>query len=72
MSQNQAPPAHITTVAEFPPGYFLENLVVRADGSVLITEVNHRELWYVPPSDKHVPVEPIKLHSFDQPTVGIV
>ena len=72
MSHNQAPQARLTTVAEFPPGYFLENLVVRADGSVLITEVNHRELWYVPPSDHHVPVEPVRLHTFDQPTVGIV
>ena len=72
MSQNHAPQAHITTVAEFPPGSFLENLVVRADGSVLITEVNHRGLWYVPPSDGHVPVEPMHLHTFDEPTVGIV
>ena len=72
MSQNHAPQAHITTVAEFPPGSFLENLVVRADGSVLITEVNHRGLWYVPPSNGHVPVEPMHLHTFDEPTVGIV
>ena len=72
MSQNHAPQAHITMVAEFPPGFFLENLVVRADGSVLITEVNHHGLWYVPPSDGHVPVEPVHLHTFDEPTVGIV
>ena len=63
MSQNHAPQAHITTVAEFPAGSFLENLVVRADGSVLITEVNHHGLWYVPPSDGHVPVEPVHLHT---------
>ena len=72
MSTNKAPQARITTIAEFPPGYFLENLVVREDGSVLVTEVNHRELWYVPPSDGHVPVEPVHLHTFEQPTVGIV
>ena len=72
MSTNKAPQARITTIAEFPPGYFLENLVVREDGSVLVTEVNHRELWYVPPSDDHVPVEPVHLHTFEQPTVGIV
>ena len=72
MSTNQAPQAQITTVAEFPPGFFLENLVVRADGSVLITEVIHRGLWYVPPFDGRTPVEPVQLHTFDQPTVGIV
>ena len=72
MSQNHAPQARITTIAEFPPGFFLENLVVRQDGSVLITEVVHHGLWYVPPSDGHARVEPVLLHTFDEPAVGIV
>ena len=72
MSHNQAPQARLTTIAEFPPGSFLENLVVRKDGSVLITEVNHHGFWYVPPSDDHTTVEPVLLHTFEQPTVGIV
>jgi len=33
------PAVTLTPVAYFPEGYFLENLAVRADGSVLITAV---------------------------------
>src|SRR6516162_7101562 len=39
--------AKLTTVASFPENYFLENLAVRADNSVLITALNHKQLWYV-------------------------
>ena len=42
------PDVTVTPVAYFPEKYFLENLVVRADGSVLITAVLQKELWYVP------------------------
>ena len=42
------PSVALTPVAYFPEGYFLENLAVRADGSVLVTTVTHQELWYVP------------------------
>ena len=45
---NKAPQARLTTVAEFPKNYFLENLAVRTDNSILITAMNHGELWYVP------------------------
>ena len=52
MSQhNEAPKAHLTTVAEFPKNYFLENLAVRSDNSILITAMNHGELWYVSAAD---------------------
>jgi hypothetical protein len=40
--------AKLTTIATFPKNYFLENLVVRSDNSILITALNHTELWYVP------------------------
>jgi hypothetical protein len=52
MSQhNKAPKAHLTKVAEFPKNYFLENLAVRSDNSILITVMNHSELWYgLPPT----------------------
>jgi hypothetical protein len=33
------PAVTLTRVAHFPENYFLENLVVRADGSVLVTTV---------------------------------
>ncbi len=42
------PHATLTPVAYFPEHYFLENLAVRADGSLLVTAVLRRELWYVP------------------------
>lgn len=45
------PEARLTPVALFPEHYFLENLAVRADGSLLVTAVLQRELWYVPAPD---------------------
>ena len=72
MSHNKAPQARLTTVACFPTKYFLENLAVRADNSVLVTAMNHKELWYVPPSVTDATVEPVCIHTFDQPTLAIV
>ena len=71
MSHNKALQAHLTTVAQFPKEYFLENLAVRADNSVLITAMNHKELWYVPPASEKGEVEAICLHTFDTPTTGL-
>ena len=71
MSENQAPQARLTTVAEFPKRYFLENLAVREDNSVLVTAMNHNELWYVPPSSDGGTVEPLRLHTFDTPVTGL-
>ena len=65
-------PGTLTTVALFPVRSFLENLAVRSDDSVLVTSMNARELFYVPASSGDVPVEPILLHRFDQPTTGLV
>jgi hypothetical protein len=64
--------ARLTTVATFPKNYFLENLVVRSDNSILITALNHKELWYVPPSRHDSPVEPLLLFTFSQLAMGIV
>src|SRR5271156_305750 len=64
--------AKLTTVATFPKNYFLENLVVRSDNSILITALNHKELWYVPPSRHDSPVEPLPLFTFSQLAMGIV
>jgi hypothetical protein len=72
MSQhNKAPTAQLTTVAEFPKNYFLENLAVGSDNSILITAMNHSELWYVPPADGDEQVAPMLLHKFDMLTMGI-
>jgi hypothetical protein len=64
--------AKLTVMASFPEGYFLENLAVREDNSILLTTLNQKELWYVPPSDQHTPAEPFRLHTFDQHASGIV
>ena len=58
--------ARLTTVAEFPVGYFLENVAVRADGSMLVTELSQKGLWYVPAPTGSTPVQPVLIHTFDQ------
>jgi hypothetical protein len=62
--------AELITVASFPENYFLENLAVRADNSVLITALNHKQLWYVPTYAKQS-VKPVLLHTFDQLTMSL-
>ncbi|CAG9243872.1 hypothetical protein [Paraburkholderia caribensis] len=63
--------AELWTIAKFPINYFLENLSVRADNSLLITVLNHKELWYVPPY-KGLEVDPLRLCKFDEAAMGIV
>jgi sugar lactone lactonase YvrE len=67
-----AAPAHIGPIASFPPHFFLENLAVRADGSILVTVLNHKQLWYVPAPDGGRPVTPVLVHTFDGCAMGIV
>ena len=43
----------------------LENLAVRADGSVLVVASPQRQVWYVPAPTEELPVEPILPHTFD-------
>jgi hypothetical protein len=71
MSFNRLPQAKLTTVATFPPEFFLENLVARADRSFLITVLNRRELWYLPPVDGRLPVDPVRLFTAQQNATGI-
>ena len=72
MPHNQAPQARLTTVARFPTKYFLENLAVRSDNSILITAMNTKELWYVPPQSGDEEHTPVCLHAFEHPVTGIV
>jgi sugar lactone lactonase YvrE len=62
----------LTTVAQFPACSFLENVVVRADGSMLVTELKKKQLWYVPAPTTGAPVQPLLLHTFDQPPFDVV
>ncbi len=57
--------AKLTVVAEFPEKFFLENLAVRADGSMLVTVVNRKELWFVPTPRDALPVRPVLLFTFE-------
>ena len=66
------PQAQLTVVAEFPKHYFLENLAVRSDGSILVTALNKKELWYVPRPRDDLPVAPVLMHTFDLMTLCVV
>ncbi|MGC2652549.1 MAG: hypothetical protein WA317_02855 [Mycobacterium sp.] len=72
MSLPPLPAVTLTPVAYFPQKYFLENLAVRADGSLLITAVLQRELWWMPPPQPGGLVDPVLVHTFDHPVTGIV
>jgi hypothetical protein len=70
MTMAPIPAVALTPVAYFPENYFLENLVVRADGSVLVTTVLQKELWYVPSAKRGTVVSPVLLHTFKHPHPG--
>ena len=63
--------AKLTTAALFPPKYFLENLAVREDNSMLVTVLNRHELWYVPPVKGEAIVTPLLLFTFAEEACGI-
>jgi hypothetical protein len=60
------PPAEIATFANFPEHTMLENLAVRADGSVLAVAAPQRQVWYAPAPTEGLPVEPTLLRTFDE------
>ena len=68
----RAPQAKLTSVAEFPQHFFLENLAVRADGSMLVTVQNRKELWFVSSPADVLPVQPALLHRFEFNTLFVV
>ena len=72
MPHNNAPQARLVSLAEFPKGYFLENLTVREDNSVLVHVNNKNELWYVPPSEGDQVVQPLRLHTYNENALGMV
>lgn len=61
----------VVEVASFPPNYFLENFAIRSDGSLLVSVLSHKQLWYVPPYSG-TRVEPSPLYTFDVMPMGIV
>ena len=63
--------ARVTAVASFPPNHFLENIVVRYDGSILVTVLSQKHLYYLPSPD-FGSVTPLLLYQFDACPMGIV
>lgn len=72
MALTPVPAVTLTPVAYWPEWHFPENLAVRSDGSVLITEVLQKELWCVPGPAPRAEVSPVLVHTFDHPVTGIV
>lgn len=72
MSPTTRPQAALAVIAEFPPHFFLENIAVRADGSMLITVQNRKQLWFVPTPAPAAQVQPILLETFEFNTAFIV
>jgi hypothetical protein len=72
MTSDTMPQAKLTTIAEFPPGFVLENFAVRSDNSLLVTVGYQRELWFVSSPKTAIPVEPLKLSTFATLPSGIV
>ena len=72
MADGTSCPVTLTVAASFPPHFFLENLAVRADNSILVTVATRKELWYLPPPRPDAPVDPMHLHTFGEVATGIV
>lgn len=72
MPMTPVPKVTLAPVAHLPEKYFLENLAVRSDGSVLITAVLQKELWIAPSAPSDSMARPILVHRFDHPVTGIV
>ena len=72
MTRAAPPKAELSVIATFPEKYFLENLVVRGDNSLIVSDLTRKGLWYIPPSVGDGAAEPVPLVSFDQPTLCIV
>jgi hypothetical protein len=64
--------ATLSTVTVFPKGFFLENLAVRSDNSLLVTSLKTHELWYVPPAKREEHVEAASLFTFDKSPMSLV
>lgn len=63
--------ARLSIAANFPEQFFLENLAVRHDNSLLVSVVTRKELYYVPPIIAETPSEPVLVHTFEELTTGI-
>ncbi len=59
-------PPDYTTIATFPAGSFLENLAVRHDGTILVSDMLSGSIWYVDPRKFGATQETVELiHKFE-------
>ena len=72
MPDTQIKQAKVSVAAVFPMKSFLENMVIRSDSSVLVTNMLAKELWYVPPVSGKLPVKPVNIRTYDQPVLFLV
>ena len=63
--------AKLSIAATFPIDYFIENIAVRNDGSILVTVLLHNEVYYIP-SPSTQGGDPILIHKFSDHPSGIV
>lgn len=61
----------LAIAAKFPEHFFLENIAIRHDNSMLVTVANRKELYYLPPPTPDVAAEPLLLHTFDAVAGGV-
>jgi hypothetical protein len=71
MPANAQSQARFDVAASFLPHFFLENLAIRHDNSILITVAPRKELWFVPPPRVAGQVDPMLLHTFGELAGGI-
>ena len=66
MLRQSTPEARLTIAAPFPPHFFLENLALRDDNSMLVSAVMRKELYYLPHPSTDTEVKPTLLHTFNE------
>lgn len=71
MSFETEAPVRLSIAGNFPEQFFLENLAVRHDNSLLISVVTRKELYYLPPITADVTAKPALLHIFEEMVAGI-
>ena len=58
--------ARLTVAASFPPHFFLENLALRGDDSMLVSALTRKEVYYLPHPSADREVKPVLLHTFNE------
>jgi hypothetical protein len=71
MSSNAARKVQLSIAAEFPVHFFLENIAVRHDNSMLISVVTQKQLYFLPPPREGGALKPTLLHTFGELATGI-